>query len=118
MKLAKTNEGEIAKLSAVLNELEQITQHCNHEDYEDFKSEIQGDEEFFPVSAKYVKEHDSFQSFWMTMMRHLCSIHFQRILWNCSSLLENCADPNMSHLDFKPDIKKGLELLELEMQKA
>ena len=112
LKLSKTNEQEIDKLRDVLNEIQQITKHCDYEDYDDFKSEILGDEDFFSVSSKYIKEYDNYQGFWMVMMKHLCSIHFQRILMNCSTMLDNCADPNISHLDFNSDIKKGLELLE------
>jgi len=112
LKLSKTNEQEIDKLRDVLNEIQQITKHCDYEDYDDFKSEILGDEDFFSVSSKYIKEYDNYQGFWMVMMKHLCSIHLQRILMNCSTMLDNCADPNISHLDFNSDIKKGLELLE------
>lgn len=112
VKLSKTNEQEISKLSELLNEIEQISKHCDFDDYDDFKSEVLEHEDFYSVSSKYVKEYDDYKGFWLVMMKHLSSIHFQRILMNCSTMLDNCADPNLSHLDFKPDIKKGLELLE------
>lgn len=44
------------------------------------------------------------------LMGYLASIH-QRILMNCSVMLEQCTDPALDHLDHSADIREGLELL-------
>ena len=44
------------------------------------------------------------------------NLFYERVLTNCQVLLDNCADPNERTLEFSPNIKRGLELLE-ECQK-
>lgn len=40
-------------------------------------------------------------------------IHFRRILWNCQTMLVNCADLSKDHLDFNEEIKAGQDAIEL-----
>lgn len=113
MKLAKTNEKEIDSLMDVLNEIEQINKHMEYdgEYWEEFKNELDSEKESFPICCELASCCKSKDQFYRLVFNHLSGIHFQRILWNCSTMLENCADPNSDHLDFKPEIKAGLELL-------
>ena len=112
MKLAKTNQKEIDSLSDILNELKSVHKYHNHADYDDLIDQIDDNKESFPILSGITDNKDLPHEFWMKVIDRLTSIHFQRILWNCMTLIENCADPDKSHLDFNPDIKKGLELLE------
>lgn len=103
MKLAKTSHEEIDTLFNVLNEVGWLHKELKHTDFEDI------DFSEFEILSKFDKNPEDFLK---ELVRHLASINFQRIIWNCRTLLDNCADPNLSHLDFSPEIKAGLELLE------
>lgn len=43
----------------------------------------------------------------------IASNRFQKILFNCEVLLDNCVDENSDVLDFNPTIKAGFEAIEL-----
>lgn len=109
MKVAKTNVEEILSLHRVLNEVEMLHKELKRydfcavdwDDYEVLKD--------FGVNEES-GERDP-EVFIEDLVRHLSNIHFQRILFNCEVLLNNCADPDQDVLDWNPDIKKGLELL-------
>lgn len=87
-----------------LNEVEWLSKELKNTDFEDV------DFSEFDIMSKFDKSNPS--AFLTDLVRHISAVHFQRILWNCSTLLDNCADPDLSHLDFNKDIKVGLELLE------
>ena len=108
MKLAKTNNEEIMSLMNILNEIQSFNGELRTYNFEDIELE----EEYSPILHKIKKETDTIEEFMEGVFMHLSNIHHSRILWNCDVLIENCADPDLSYLDFKPDIKKGLELLE------
>jgi hypothetical protein len=111
MKVAKTNDEEISRLNALLNEVEWLSKEfrsgcdfsdINWEDYEQL--------------SKLPK--DDSEEFLKVLCHKIAGNHFQRILFNCSTLLDNCANPNLDHLDFNSDIKAGLELLEKHRSKT
>ena len=104
MRLAKTNHEEIYRLQNALNEVEWLHKELRNTDFEDV------DFSEFEIMSKFNKATP--ETFLADLVHHLAAIHFQRILWNCKTLLDNCADPESSYLDFNPDIKAGLELLE------
>ncbi len=114
MKLAKTNIQEIDSLMDLLSEIEQINKHFvwDGEYFQEFKNELAEEKETLPICLGIVNECHSKDEFYQLVFARLSGIHFQRILWNCSTLLENCANPDLSHLDFNDDIKRGFELLE------
>lgn len=109
MKLAKTNQGEIDNLMKILNEVECLHKELIYKNFEDVELSE------FEIMSK-LKTSDS-SAFLENLLKHISAIHYQRILWNCSTLLDNCADPDLSYLDFNKDIKAGLELLEKERGK-
>lgn len=110
MRLAKTNHEEIDRLFSVLNEVEWLHKELKNANFEDV------DFSDFDVMSKF--DNKSPEAFLSDLIHHLSSIHFQRILWNCRTLLDNCADPELSHLDFNADIKAGLELLDISRSQA
>lgn len=105
MKLALTSSEEILNLMQILNELEALYKYelkSTHFEDVDF-------EEYDILKTFNTKDPAEFIE---DLLRHLYGIHHQRILWNCDTMLKHCADPALSYLDFNPDIKKGLQLLE------
>lgn len=108
LKLAKTSEKEIDSLFAILNEAEWLKRELQNNFLEDI------DFSEFEIMQSFDKENT--EQFLTDLVSHLSSIHFQRILFNCQTLLDNCADPDLDTLDFNKDIKRGLELLEAENQ--
>lgn len=104
MKLAKTNVEEIDNLLSILNELEYFNTYHSNQDL----SKIDWDE--YEILNKF--DHSDYQLFFNSVIQYICKIHFKRILWNCETMLENCADPNLDYLDFNENIKEGLKLLE------
>lgn len=109
MKLTATSQKEINSLMDILNEIESFTKYelsmCD-------LNSIELSKEDYPILSTF--EKDNTEEFLENLLKRLSNIHFQRILWNCSTLLDNCADPNEETLEFKPDIKRGLELLAQE----
>jgi len=111
MKVAKTNQEEISRLNTLLNELEWFSKEFRlGSDFSDI------DWEGYEQLSKLPK--DNAEEFLKVLCHTIAGNHFQRILLNCSTLLDNCADPNLKHLDFNPDIKAGLELLEKQRAEA
>lgn len=122
IKVAKTNPEEIHKLYATLNELEWLHKELQRGEFDDV------DWEDFEVLGKLglVKdrgldnmEHERTAEFFLEdLVAELSGIHFQRILMNLDTLLHNCADPDAKTLEFNPNIKKGLELLQAWVNEA
>jgi hypothetical protein len=115
MKVTKTNTKEIQSLHKVLNELEWLHKEMQHTLFEDV------DWSDFEVLSKLglvkdrgldLAEDRTAEFFVEDLVQHISKIHFQRILTNLETLLDNCADPDQKTLDFNPNIKKGLELLQ------
>ncbi len=104
IKLVKTNKVEIENLLQVLNEIEAIYNELNYYSFENL------DLSDYEILNTFRKE--SLEDFIEDLFHHISNIHFQRILWNSLTMLENCTDPDQDTLEFHPDIKQGLELLE------
>lgn len=104
MKLAKASYEEIDSLLAVLSDIERLSkeleyQYLNSIDFSDYQ-----------VIGKFDKGDT--EQFLHDILKHIANIHFQRILFNLTTLLENCADPDSKTLEFSPKIKAAFELLE------
>lgn len=104
MRISKTNEDEIFNFLGLLNAIEALSK--DFYGGSDFSEIDWGDYEEFLELPK-----DDSEKFLKGLCGMLSKHHFQRILFNCSTLLENCADPDLDYLDFNPDIKAGLEIL-------
>lgn len=106
MKVAKTNSEEISRLNSLLNEIEWLSKDFRSgNDFSDINFE---DYEILKDLPK-----DNAEEFLKVLCHKIAGNHFQRILFNCSTLLDNCADENQDTLDFNPTIKAGFEALEL-----
>jgi hypothetical protein len=112
MKVSRTNEDEILKLSRLCSELEEFYKAYTYERFEDIDM-TEDDEEYFKNLYPLWKQSDSADSFLMGILRKFNYLRHQRILMNCSVLLDNCADMGLSYLDFKPELKQGTEALSL-----
>lgn len=113
MKCMKTNENEIDKLFGFLNDLLQLSKDLETYNLEDidFSDIDRNYTEIKDCSAK--KEDDDYHNNTiLNIVSKVYNINYQRILTNCSTMLENCADKDNSVLDYNPDIKEGLKLLE------
>jgi hypothetical protein len=110
MKVTKTNTKEIQRLFKVLNEMEWLHKELQHS----FIGSVEWDE--FEVLSKMGRRNEAgeidLESFLTDLVAYTSRIHFQRILTNLETLLDNCADPDQKTLEFNPNIAKGLELLQ------
>lgn len=104
MRLSKTNEAEIMEFLELLIDLDNFKKEWNRNDF----SAIEWDE--FKIIKKF--NRDTWQGFLNDLLRAIEQSGYIRILYNCDTLLKNCADASLGYLDFKPEIKAGLELLE------
>jgi hypothetical protein len=106
MKVAKTNQEEISRLNSLLNEIEWMSKDFRSgNDFSDLDWE----------GYERLKElpKDDAEEFLKVLCHKIAGNHFQRILFNCSTLLDNCADENQATLDFNPKIKAGFEAIDL-----
>ena len=101
MRVGKTTEKEIQSVFDFMNELSWLCEelrfkHFEHVDWDEFPIMKQMDtndpEQLISDLAQYAK-----------------NCFYERVLTNCTILLENCTDPDLKYLDFKPDIKKALQ---------
>ena len=106
MKLAITSSEEILSLIKILNELTDLHSCLNTEYLENV------DLSKFKILKNF--DTNNAEKFLEQILNHLGDIHHLRILWNADALLKNAADLAKDTLDFHPDIKRGLELLELQ----
>jgi hypothetical protein len=106
MKVAKTNQKEISRLNSLLNEIEWMSK--------DFRSGYDfSDLDWEGYERLEELPKDDAEEFLKVLCHKIAGNHFQRILFNCSTLLENCADENQDTLDFNPKIKAGFEAIDL-----
>jgi hypothetical protein len=109
MKVTKTDTEEISTLHSVLNEMEWLHKELQRTDFEAI------DWEDFELLQNLGIDQSSLKRdpviFIEDLVQYISNIHFQRILFNLQTLLDNCADPEARTLEYNADIKKGLELL-------
>ena len=105
MKVCKTTDKEIDSLFNILNEVEWLSDELKRVELEDV------DYEDFEIFGKHIRTGDA-ETMLKDLVDHLAGIHFQRILTNLQVLLDNCADPDQRTVEFNPNIKQGLELLQ------
>lgn len=114
MKIAVTNKEEIEGLMKLCTELErfgdQYSPFFPAEDCELVELDI--DAEHFPILSRLKQESDNMMEFIIRVFKEFKEIHHWRILFNCLTLLENCADPNSDTLEYNKDITEALELME------
>jgi len=109
MKLAITSSDEIMQLLQFLNDCE-----CLREDLQNKEPKDIDFSEYKILGKGFFFSKDDYEDLLSSVLHYVDNIHFHRILWNADVLLKNCADLSIDTLDFSPDIKRGLELVELE----
>lgn len=110
MKVAKTNTDEILSLMRLLNEVEML-----HKDLRLYNLDSIEWDEYDELSKMGQCDDDgefNAERFVEDLARAFSNIHFQRILMNCDVLLQHCAHPDETTLEYNPNIAKGLELLQ------
>ncbi|MDY3362594.1 hypothetical protein PG623_01125 [Riemerella anatipestifer] len=106
MKVTKTTKEEISKLNLLLNEIEWLSK--------DFRSGMDfSNLEWEGYERLEELPKDDAEEFLKVLCHKIAGNHFQRVLMNCSVLLENCADKNEETLEFNPEIKLGFEAVAL-----
>ncbi len=108
LRIARVTETEISNLRNLLNDLQNLFGELNMLNL----NEIVIDKY---ETLKYLDENDS-ESFLRGVCFAISNSNFEKTLFNLVILLDNCADLNLEYLDFNKDIKRGLELLELEKE--
>lgn len=107
MKLSKSTESEIDRIVDILNEFESLREHLSFSNLEDVDHS-----EFEILNFKNKDSEETLEY----ILKLIDSSKIRKALFNLSTLLENCADPECDTLEFNKDITRGLELLELEKQ--
>ena len=104
LKVAKSKDTEIERINLVLTEISWLG--------EELRSTPLSNIDFseYEVLSKFDKEDT--EEFLVQICRTVKGLMYEKAIMNLQVLLENCADPELNHLDFNKDIKKGLELLE------
>ena len=111
MKLALATEKEYDKLWAYMRELKDLTEQIHNQLHHwDNLDVLKLDEGDFPVLSKFSTNNT------LQFICNLCdefeALNFAKVMFNAVTIFQNCADENQDVLDFKPNIKNGLELLE------
>ncbi|MEH0154007.1 hypothetical protein V6R21_07645 [Limibacter armeniacum] len=111
MKIAITSEKEIFTLNDFLTELENLKDELYYHDFDRLELD-----ESFKVLSKIKASSEDAEEFLKKICDKIDEIPFTKILFNCVTMLQNCADLTQTTLDFHPNIKKGLELLERQTE--
>ena len=105
MRISKTSHEQIKSVSDFLHELSSLNDELecksfyaiNFSEFEILQDFNTNDKEHFLTSiCGYAK-----------------NLKYEKVLMNCATMLDNCADPNLDFLDFNSEIKAGQEAIEL-----
>lgn len=103
LKMAKSSPEEMEKMLAFFNGLEAIFDgEFEQSDWGDYEEEQQA------ALGKYVAEQ------WEKFLSH----SWARFYWGFDTLLRSAADPELSYLDWKPEIKTILDAHEASQVKS
>jgi len=104
LKLARATEKEIDDLWQFLNELTSLNNNIQMEHL----GSIDWDE--YEILSDF--DHESYDTFMCDVVEYLSGLRHDKILFNLTTLMENCADLKSDVLDFNKEIKEGMELYE------
>lgn len=105
MKLAISRKKEINDINDFLKECSWLSDEFKRSDFEDM------DWEEFEIFKKY--DTKDIEGFLSDLVRHAKSLFWEKAIFNLQTLLENCADKTLDHLDFNAEIKQGFEAVEI-----
>ena len=105
MQISKTSHEQITTISNFLNELSWLN--------DDLKTKAFT---YLNLSEYTIlKDFDTndCEEFLHSICLHAKNLFYEKVLMNCLTMLDNCADPSLDVLDFNPKIKAGFEAIEL-----
>ena len=105
MQVSKTSHEQIKTVSEFLHELSWLN--------DDLRSTNLEYVDFSPYTILKDFDKKEIQDFLNSVCCHAKNLFYEKVLMNCSTMLDNCADPNLEVLDFNPKIKAGFESIEL-----
>lgn len=109
MKLAITSPEEILNLIQFLNDLVALKDDKNFDSPKDIDFA-----EYEVIGKSFFFGKEDHEDLLRGIIYEADRIHYHRILWNADILLRSCADFSQDTLDYSHEIKRGLELVELE----
>ncbi len=105
MKLALSQPNEIQHIRKFLNECGWLKDELRHSELEDVDfSEFE--------LLKDFNQNDS-SEFLFSVLNEIKALYHEKALWNLETLIDNCADKTLDHLDFNPKINAGFDAIEL-----
>lgn len=102
MRVGKTSAQEIKTVFDFLKELRWLSKEIRTKRLEDINLQ-----EDYEILSKF--EQNDHENFIEEICNHADNLFYERVLTNCQVLLDNAADPNLSHLDWKPELKQLFE---------
>lgn len=105
MQLAISREKEINDINDFLRECSWLSDEFKRSDFEDL------DFEEFELFQKFDKKDPA--GFLSDLVRHAKNLYWEKAIFNLQTLLDNCADKTLDHLDFNVEIKRGFAAVEL-----
>jgi len=105
MKLALSQPNEIQHIRKFLKECGWLKDELVHIELEDV------DFSEFELLKDFNQKDSS--EFLFSVLNEIKALYHEKALWNLETLIDNCADKTLDHLDFNPKIKAGFEAIEL-----
>lgn len=105
MQISKTSHEQIKTVSDFLHELSWLNDDLKNKAFN-----------YLDLSEYTIlKDFDTndCEEFLHSVCFHAKQLFYEKVLMNCATMLDNCADPNLEVLDFNPEIKAGFEAIEL-----
>ena len=104
IKIGKSTKNEIKQISSLLQECTWLSKEMKFKNLENI------DFEGFEILNHFDKNNA--EDFLESLVKAISNLFYEKAIMNLYTLLDNCADKDLDYLDFNPEIKKGLELLE------
>jgi hypothetical protein len=119
VRMAKAKQKDIDKLRTWLQLNDQLAKidPINEREWIQLKKDWEDEEDFSEIIKEISDESEwfSIENYFRYYNAHIAHIH-GRIIFGFTTLLDNCADPDLDYLDFNKDIKAGFELLEIKQK--
>lgn len=105
MKLALSQPNEIQHIRKFLNECGWLKDELRYMKLEDV------DFSEFELLKDFNQKDSS--EFLFSVLNEIKALYHEKALWNLETLIDNCADKTLDHLDFNPKINAGFDAIEL-----
>ncbi len=107
LKMASATKDDIKRLYLLYNVLENLGKYnaTSMADFDHFEEDEKG-----PIKRIF-NENDEIDSEELISYLYGLTCGFHRVVMGFEVLFDNCADPSLDHLDWKPEIKNQFDLL-------